>query len=140
MAEDLSVRAGMGAPSSYMIAQPCRSPRKDGGRQDKVGRTSSHGRAERGRVRFYPAKRPPTARIHQIDRAAAMMSWREGATMMGWRKRAWRFAALVAAVVSAGCDGGLRFKFVRYPDTPIVSTSSSAISASDLAAIIAAIR
>lgn len=57
MAEVLSVRAGTGAPLPLLIAQPCRPARKDVGRRGQVGRTSRHGRAERGRGIFYDTDR-----------------------------------------------------------------------------------
>lgn len=49
-------------------------------------------------------------------------------------------AGMVAVLAAAGCEGGLRFKFMRYPETPVVMAAPSGLSSSELAAIIVAIR
>lgn len=55
------------------------------------------------------------------------------------RNRRWVYLGLISALAVLGCDG-VRFKFARYPDTPVIIGPPAGLSSSDLAAIVVAIR
>lgn len=64
----------------------------------------------------------------------------KGAEMPGWKRSGFLLGFVLMLIVAVGCDGKLRFKFARYPDTPVVIGPPAGLSSSDLAAIVVAIR
>ena len=55
------------------------------------------------------------------------------------RRRRLIYVGILVSLLSLACDG-VRFKFARYPETPVVTAPPAGLSSTELAAIIAAIR
>jgi len=60
--------------------------------------------------------------------------------MAGQKRIGFLLGFALMLIVAGGCDSTLRFKFARYPDTPVIIGPPAGLSSSDLAAIVVAIR